>query len=93
MRRGGSTNARVNNACKNKKIEGGALNKTLSDYIKSCDMETLLNLFEDIVSEINRRKENERESSGGAINAYLQGNKLEERQSLYRRNAPVLDTS
>lgn len=64
MRRGGSTNARANNA-RTIKIEGGALNKTLSDYIKSCDTQTLLNLFEDIINEINRRKENESESSGG----------------------------
>lgn len=41
------------------------MNKTLSDYIKSCDMETLLNLFEDLINEINRRKEQECESSGG----------------------------
>lgn len=41
------------------------MNKTLSDYIKSCDTETLLNLFEEIINELNRRKEKEREFSGG----------------------------
>lgn len=41
------------------------MNKTLSDYIKTCDTETLLNLFEEIINELNKRKEKERESSGG----------------------------
>lgn len=64
MRRGRYSNACDYNARTNK-IGDGALNKTLSDYIKSCDMETLLNLFEEIINEMNKRKEKERESSGG----------------------------
>lgn len=37
------------------------MNKTLSDYIKSCTTDELLNLFESIINELNKRKEKERE--------------------------------
>ena len=67
------------------------MNKTISDYIKSCEEDILYKLFDLIIDEMNKRKE--RESSGGGINAYIQSNKLEERQSLHRRNAPDVDTS
>ena len=65
--------------------------KSLSVYIQQCDDDLLYELFEYVVEEMNRRKECE--SSGGAINAYIQGNKLEERQSLYRGNTADIDTS
>lgn len=64
------------------------MNKTVSEYIKSCEMPALLDLFDAIIEEINKRKA--RESSGG-VNDYLQSHELEERQSLYRRNASIVD--
>lgn len=39
------------------------MNKTISEYIKSCEMPALLDLFDAIIEEINKRKA--RESSGG----------------------------
>ncbi len=67
------------------------MNKTLSEYIKTCDTDDLYKLFDLIIEEMNKRKECE--SSGGGVNAYIQGNKLEERQSLYRGNTADIDTS
>lgn len=62
MRRGEYSDTRAYNARTNK-IRGRVLNKTLSSYIKSCDIETLLNLFEEIVNEINKRKEKSRKEN------------------------------
>lgn len=35
------------------------MNKTISEYVKTCDLDTLYNLFELVVKEINHRKEKE----------------------------------
>ena len=39
------------------------MNKAVSEYIKNCEMPALLDLFDAIIEEINKRKA--RESAGG----------------------------
>lgn len=38
------------------------MNKTISDYIRTCDDDVLYELFEKIVEEMNKRKAKEKEN-------------------------------